>query len=74
MQKKLFYSLLAILFLASCSTNKQLTDTQQPEPIIEVDATEFRDLDTMVVAAEKPASLKEAKDYQLPAYAPTYSS
>jgi len=73
MQKKLFGYLLAILCLASCSTSKQLSDVQPSEPVIEVDVTEFRQLDTMVISAGKPDLLKKAKDYELPAYAPTYS-
>ncbi len=71
MQKNFFIYLFAVLLMASCSTAKKIAET--PEPAIEIDATEFRDLDTMVVSAAKPVELKKAEDYQLPAYAPTYT-
>jgi len=71
MQKKFFFYLCTILLIASCSTTQKITDVE--EPVITIDETEFRDLDTMVVSAEKPIELKKAEDYKLPAYAPTYS-
>ncbi len=62
--------LLFTSFLLSfgCKTSQKLVE----EPIIDAFETEFRDLDTMTVSADKPTKLKAAEDYALPLYKPSY--
>ena len=69
MQKTFFFLLLTILLAFSCKTGEKIATTK---PTPEATAMEFRDLDTMVVAAEKPVAIKTAEEYKLPRYAPSY--
>ena len=67
--KKISFFLFSILFLSfGCKTSNKLV----AEPVIEVPETEFRDLDTMVVAAKKTMETKATEDYKLPLYKSSY--
>jgi len=59
----------AMLLSFGCKTS-QLATINEPvsEPIVETTVTEFRDLDTMTVSADKPSELKAPEDYQLPVH------
>lgn len=61
--KRLLIFLLPISFLWSCAP-KQYSAIILPE-------TEYRQLDTLVVTAPKPDSLKELESYSLPVYNPS---
>lgn len=63
----------AMLLSFGCKTS-QLATINEPvsEPIVETTVTEFRDLDTMTVSADKPSELKAPEDYQLPVHKPSY--
>ena len=71
MQKTFFFYLAVALLAVSCSASKKVA--QEAEPILEATVTEIRDLDTMVIAAEMPAIIKAAEDYQLDRYESTYT-
>ena len=56
--KNILLRLLLLSFLVSCSTSKKMD-------VVDI---ELRDLDTLMVSAEKPAALKGPEDYRLPPY------
>ena len=58
------FVLLAVTLLSFGCKSNQLASINEAEPIIETTVTEFRDLDTMTVSAEKPVALKAPEDYQ----------
>jgi len=60
----------AILLIAGCKTQKIVTE----ETIFDGGTIEIeeRDLDTLVVSAEKPNNLKTAEEYELPVYRGSY--
>lgn len=68
MQRISFLLLTTFLFSFGCKTSQKLAK----EPIMEATVTEFRDLDTMTVSADKPTELKAVEDYTLPVYKPSY--
>ena len=59
-----------IFLLAGCKTQKIVTE----ETIFDGGTIEIeeRDLDTLVVSAEKPNSLKTPEEYELPIYRGSY--
>ncbi len=64
MQKTSFFLFLILLLSFGCKTSQLIV--AEPVP------TEYRDLDTMVVAAEKPVTVKTVEEYKLPRYEPSY--
>jgi aminopeptidase N len=69
MKKLSFFLFTLVLFSFGCKTSQLASANEQ---IIEVPATEFRELDTMVVAAPMPSKLKAVEDYKLPVHKPSY--
>lgn len=67
--KYIFSILITTIFLSIGCKSNQLAVV---DPIIETTTTEFRDLDTMVISAEKPSDLKAPEDYSLPIHKPSY--
>jgi len=57
-----------LLFSFGCKTSQQLVE----EPIIDATITEFRELDTMFVLADKPSEKKAPEEYSLPVHKPSY--